>query len=486
MTERHPLNDFPEGPYLEDFIPQPRSLFPAYYQVGRKEHLAYHIPHINQLRRAVEAADGDSAKKAVMLARQNVIGRIRQELTGVALSLVNATEPLSETEWKAISPTLVAFFEFRRSLRIRQKKRKEISFRLFALQDAILQWSKAASHGGLVPLLSDLSGLASVSRSVVLSLNPYAPLPSFGEMLPDLVQSWKKGRLEELTAILNPLGTNTLTLAEQETIISLPSSLFFCVDCSELVSARGASRHVCCIKFNPLFHDLIDVPGFIRPLPNVDGDLYEHGRILSCGGYTPWSASNLRSCTGVVTTVLQACGVGFISEDVDWRKVDSVRVACLVCSTHPHAALVMGWRRAVHHSFSHHHGTAAWKAVATRVATRARFLERARLGLTTAENEGRARWVCRRCNEWPLSDEERPFCTQDLMIHMDWRHAITHPGPADCYKSSDSPQLMHPEVLVVASECFERSLDEMSPNGELLRTQNRAISVRLPLNESVI
>ncbi|KAI0643025.1 hypothetical protein C8Q79DRAFT_1013004 [Trametes meyenii] len=405
------------------------------------------------------------------------VGPGLQALNNTVRPLIDKAQPLSEPEWQVISPVLVAFFERRRYLRLRQDKRSKMAGCLISLKMSLDDWQERTSPTGLIPSVSDLAGLPAVIRDVFDVVERSRVRRQYYQMLPNLVEAWRRERVKELISLMTssvpredkiPVA-NVLQPDREYGPLSLPTSFFFCAECKDLVPALAASGHHCCTKYDDVYKKILYVDGVDDDwvIPDVDGDLYEQARLLACRGYRPWSASCLRSCKTVVSGVLQACGVNTTRDAVDWKQVDDARIACMTCSPHRRAVVVMGWRRAVHHAFVCHDGVPVpWRAVSTRIVTRVKLLERTRLGLTEAETERNARWVCRLCNTWPYFDGERSRTRADLDTHMRLRHALNNFGQQDYYKSSDSPLLMHPQVLVVASDLYPGSLNEVHPDGQ--------------------
>ncbi|KAI0738546.1 hypothetical protein C8Q80DRAFT_1275518 [Daedaleopsis nitida] len=341
----------------------------------------------------------------------------------------------------------------------------------------------------------DLVDIPAVRNTLQLEREIHIFGSTFGKIIPKRIPEWRNTRekavLSLLTDLLRIVSSTppTSSMTTRSTPIASPlehhGALFWCGCCNQLVSGIAAQIHACCYRFDAGWRSL-HPPGYapwtdgrysrvvIKGVPTLEDALLVHSR-----GFQPWCSDTLLPCTDIVIALWKACGVNLGSK-ASKAVVERARFTCSSCSVAGKAMVVMDCRRAVHHVFAAHSGhRVPWQKVCSVIADKAKRLEYNALRANLSETYHDGRWSCQLC-PWPRKD--RAYRYADLQEHLQAVHPYNGIQDQDAIRLYDSPEFMHPCVVLYESTLDSKDLDTVARGLKGLKGDRKEGVMRFPKN----
>jgi hypothetical protein len=245
--------------------------------------------------------------------------------------LVNQPRPLTTRTWIKIKPTLLEFMQNCREEWI--KKVEEIRIlnrqRIFAeaFEDYCCSRPSSEAMFGVIDayLMGKNKSIVEDSASEITKES----FADFFDLMPELVENWRKEKSLELLPIISP----QLAKSDPAQILGLATTFFKCTNCFQPISYPRILGHACLTKSPP--H--IGVP--------------EPYKLCLALGSGPWNYGNyIQSYPAAYTSaraVVVACG--FDPETATAQELDDANISleCPITNFNGEGRLIMGWRRAV-------------------------------------------------------------------------------------------------------------------------------------------
>ena len=104
---------------------------------------------------------------------------------------------------------------------------------------------------GVWPCVLDLVDLPVVAHLIQLPEAIFIPPAVYEEMIGIYVEQWRDARKNALLNLLNNGSSSTRHLPPCSSPLDLPSALFWCTRCKQVVKGTSAMTHSCCYGFDP-------------------------------------------------------------------------------------------------------------------------------------------------------------------------------------------------------------------------------------------
>ncbi|OJT14867.1 hypothetical protein TRAPUB_8575, partial [Trametes pubescens] len=424
------------------------------------------------------------------------LGREFEALEGSVLAVFDKVDPLTEDDWAIISPTVIAFFDQRRTLWQWYSHRLTVGSRLSELTKALNEYRRT-HRDEILPHPVDICTDPMLVHTFTLPVSVNLPYQIFLSLVPEWIQAWKQRRQGVLVSMLAQNAPTTLGFTERASdphalpfdmltqschntpsraltratngLLSLPASIFarfYCMVCATVISHTAAMTHACCYRAEHNWRDgAFYTPSLDGKFPPATDDVLEAACARRFYGIIHWSPASLLPCATVINDLLATLGLNLKSRRLDIGKIDNIRVACLSCRRDK-AFLVMGWKRAVEHAFQAHHGCGVrWAVVPPAVVYKAQSVEYARRKLTHEETANLATWECSHCE---LPHVMAVHTKQRLGLHMRVHHNVTFATfGQDYHEAPERVEFMHPPILIAAIELRGGDLNASFQDGEI-------------------
>ncbi|KAI0738579.1 hypothetical protein C8Q80DRAFT_1275557 [Daedaleopsis nitida] len=409
---------------------------------------------------------------------------------------VQKAEPLSHKEQCEIMCLLEPALLERRTFETRRLYVNCLLVRL-DLVDEVLSHHRPTSSSPreIFPSVLDLVDIPTVRNTLQLEreihIRPYALYQIIPRRIPEWRNTREKAVLSLLTDLLPILSSAPLTsnITTRSTPIASPlehhGALFWCGCCNQLVSGIAAQIHACCYRFDAGWRSL-HPPGcapwtdgryscvVIEGDPTLEDALLVHSR-----GFRPWCSDTLLPCTDIVIALWKACGAN-LGSTAHKTVVERARFTCSSCSITGKAMVVMDWCRAVHHVFAAHSGhRVPWQKVCSVFSDKAKRLEYNALRANLSETYHDGRWSCQLC-PWPRKD--RTYRYADLQEHLQAVHPYRGIHNQDAIRSHNSPEFMHPSIVLYESTLDSEDLDTVAIGLRGLKGDRKEGAMRFPKN----